>query len=90
MASKNKRTHVEQFAISEALLRQGNTIVAASKWFDDFNSKGKKAHAKQRIKAFFDNTQGLSFEQKAKIAANWKIQRDLTTWFQQKFFSKFI
>lgn len=75
---------VEQFAISEALLRQGNTIVSGSKWFDDFNSKGKKAHAKQRINAFFEKTQGLSFEQKSKIAAHWKVQRSFLVWLKQK------
>jgi heptosyltransferase-3 len=76
---------VEQFAISQALLREGNTIVSAAKWLDDFNSKGKKAHAKQRINSFFISTQDLSFDEKAQIAAKWDLRRSFIVWLKQKF-----
>jgi heptosyltransferase-3 len=75
---------VEQFAISQALLREGTTIVSAAKWIDDFNSKGKKAHAKHRINSFFITTQGLSFDEKAQIAAKWSLRRTFIVWLQQK------
>ncbi len=75
---------VEQFAISESLLRHGNRLISAAGWFDDFNSKGKKAYAKLRIEEFFHVTQGLSFEEKAKLAATWRVHRTLWVWLKQK------
>ena len=78
------KRQVEQFAISEALIRSGNTLTSAIGWFDDFNSKGKKAYAKLRIQEFFNATQGLSFEEKAKRAATWRVQRTPWVWLKQK------
>jgi hypothetical protein len=75
---------VEQFAISESLLRHGNKLTSATGWFDDFNSKGKKAYAKLRIAEFFSATQGMSFEEKAKRAATWRVQRTPWVWLKQK------
>lgn len=82
--AKTKAHTVEQFAISEALFRHGNRLASASGWFDDFNSKGKKAYAKLRIRDFFNATQGLSFEEKANAAAKWRVQRTPWVWLKQK------
>jgi hypothetical protein len=80
---------IEQFAISQGLLRQGNKIISLSGWFDDFGSKGRKAHAKKRIDEFLSVTEGLNFDEKSSLAAKWDLNRDFVTWFKQKFFKKF-
>lgn len=77
---------IEQFAISQGLLRQGNKIIPITGWFDDFGSRGRKAHAKKRIEEFLSLTSGLSFDEKSLLASSWSLNRDLLTWFKQKFF----
>lgn len=85
---QTKAHTIEQFSISEALIRNGFFIKTVSKSYDDFNSKGKKYHAKHRIETFFALTKNLKFEEKAYLAAKWKVSRDLLSWFQQKLLNK--
>lgn len=81
---QTKAHTIEQFSVSEALIRSGVTIKDLPKLYDDFNSKGKKAYAKLRIEEFFNVTQGLSFEEKAKLAATWRVHRTPWVWLKQK------
>ncbi len=81
---QTKAHTIEQFSISEALIRSGVAIKDLPKHYDDFNSKGKKAYAKLRIQEFFNTTRGLSFEEKAKWAATWRVQRTPWVWLKQK------
>jgi hypothetical protein len=81
---QTKAHTIEQFSISEALIRSGVSLKDLPGSYDDFNSKGKKAYAKLRIRDFFNATQGLSFEDKANAAAKWRVQRTPWVWLKQK------
>lgn len=75
---------IEQFALSQGMIRNRISIVTISNWFSDFNSVGKKAYAKLRLALFFKKTQSLSFEHKALAASKWRVKRTFLTWILQK------
>ncbi len=81
---QTKAHTIEQFSISEALIRSGVSLKDLPGSYDDFNSKGKKAYAKLRIREFFKTTQGLSFEEMSNAAAKWRVQRTPWVWLKQK------
>lgn len=87
---KTKAHTIEQFSMSEALIRSGVSLKDLPGSYDDFNSKGKKAYAKLRIRDFFNATQGLSFLEKANAARKWRVQRTPWIWLKQKICKSFI
>jgi hypothetical protein len=75
---------VEQFALSEALIRNGINITPVVSMTTSYSTSGSKAYARKRIEEFFSLTKEMEFFNKLNFAKKWKIRRSLSVWIFQK------
>ncbi|WP_246675194.1 hypothetical protein [Mesorhizobium sp. B2-3-4] len=65
----------EQFCTGIALSQDGRTISRHGLPIGNYNTRGKKLHARRRIDAFFELNGKLSIEQQMKRAATYRVWR---------------
>jgi hypothetical protein len=75
---------VEQFALSEALIRNGVRITPVASMTTSYSTSGSKAYARGRIEDFFCLTKEMILSDKLYFAKKWKIRRSLSVWISQK------
>ncbi len=75
---------VEQFALSEALIRSGVSITPVASMTTSYSTSGSKAYARERIEKFFIFSKAMKFKDKLIIAGDWHTRRPFSVWLRQK------
>lgn len=75
---------VEQFALSESLLRAKIHITTVFSMTSSYSSSGSKIHARQRINEYFLATKNSDYIEKINLINNWNVRRTFFVWLKQK------
>lgn len=75
---------VEQFALSEALIKNGVKITPVASMTTSYSTSGSKAYARERIEEFFVLAKDMKLHDQLTCASQWSTRRPLSVWLKQK------